>query len=109
MSSQVKQISLESTKAKNRFGELLEQVRDGVVVVITKSNREAAVVLSPSEYKGLLAGQVDPLAALRAQFDARFERMQTPEARKRADALFKATPAELGKTAVKVAAKKAAK
>lgn len=51
----------------------------------------------------MLNRQRDPLALLRDAFDRRFAQMQTPEARARVDALFAATPEELGRAAVEAA------
>lgn len=45
----------------------------------------------------------DPLASLRKGFELLLAEMQTPEAKAGVDALFAATPAELGAAAVKAA------
>ena len=45
----------------------------------------------------------DPLAALRAEFDALIAGMQTPEHRRAVEALMSATPEELGAAAVQQA------
>ena len=42
-----------------------------------------------------------------AEYDVLLSRMQTPKARKAMDSAFNASPAELGKAAVKAARKKA--
>jgi hypothetical protein len=43
----------------------------------------------------------DPLASLRQEFDQLLAAMQTPKAKAGVDALFAATPTELGAAAVK--------
>jgi hypothetical protein len=45
----------------------------------------------------------DPLAGLRQEFDQLLAAMQTPKAKAGVDALFAATPTELGAAAVKAA------
>ena len=75
-------------------------------VVITKHDEPKAVVLSMEAYRAL-KGRISPaLEELRAEWDAIVERMQTPKARAARDALFEATPEELGRRAVEGARKK---
>lgn len=95
--------TVSATAAQRNLNSLLDRVSSGVVVTITKKGRPIAVVLPFDAYAALSARQVDPLALLRAKFDERFAQMQTPEARARVDALFKASPKELGIAAVKAA------
>lgn len=95
-----------STEAKNAFGTVLEKASRAGMVAITKHDKPSVVVLSIEAYEGLLAERKDPLAALRADFDRRIEQMQAPQAKAGVKALFGATPAELGRAAVKGARKR---
>jgi hypothetical protein len=58
-------------------------------------------MLSIEAYERLVEAVPDPLARLTAEFDALLARMQTPAAKAAVDALFAATPAELGAVAVR--------
>lgn len=95
--------TVSATAAQRDLSSLLDRVSSGVVVTITKKGRPVAVMLPFDVHAALAARPVDPLAKLRAKFDERFAQMQTPEARARVDALFKAGPAELGIAAVEAA------
>jgi antitoxin Phd len=95
--------SLSSTRTQNEFGAVLERVSRGTVVEITKHEKPSAVLLSVEMFERLLAERVDPLEGLRARFDARFAKMQSPPAKAGVQALFSAGPKELGKAAVKAA------
>lgn len=90
---------------KNAFGTVLDKVRGGAVVAITRHDKPSAVLLSVEAYAMLLAQRADPLAAFRAEFDRRIALMQTPQAKAGVRALFAATPKELGRAAVKGARK----
>lgn len=94
--------SVSSTKAKTSFRELIQRAKHGPVFVTVHKKREA-VVMSMDEYEQLLANQRDPLADMALHFDALVARMQTPGHAAAIDALFNATPAELGKAAVQAA------
>lgn len=107
--------TVSATTAQKTLDALLDRVSLGAVVTITKNGRPVAVMLPPDLHEGLSVKRAVPLeegisatgadllATLRAEFDARFARMQTPEARAKTDALFEATPKELGLAAVKAA------
>lgn len=98
--------SFSATDAKNAFGTVLEKALAKGMVAITKRDRAKAVLLSVEEYEALLERAPDPLKTLSAEFDAVVTRMQTPKAKAAGKALFKATPAELGKAAVTGARKR---
>ena len=94
--------TLASSDAKNGFAALLERVlRKPEPVVITRNARPTAVMLSIEAYERLVEAVPDPLARLTAEFDALLARMQTPAAKAAVNALFAATPAELGAAAVR--------
>ena len=99
--------SLSSTKTQNEFGAVLDRVIRGAVIEITKHEKRSAVLLSIEMFERLLAERVDPLASLRARFDERFAQMQTPAAKAGVQALFKASPKQLGQVAVKGAKRRA--
>lgn len=92
-----------ATEVQRSFGSVLDRVAEGSTVTITRRGKPAALLIPIAAPIHPPAQQEDPLALLRAEFDRRFERMQTPEARAAVDALFKATPEELGRAAVKAA------
>ena len=94
--------SVSSTKAKTSFRDLIQQAKRGPVFVTVHKKREA-VVMSVDEYEQLLANQRDPLADMARHFDALVAKMQTPEHATAVDALFNATPEELGDAAVQAA------
>lgn len=94
--------SVSSTKAKASIRELIQKAKRGPVFVTVHKKREA-VVMSMDEYEQLLANQRDPLADMAQHFDALVARMQTSAHAAAVDALFNATPAELGKAAVQAA------
>jgi antitoxin Phd len=88
-----------ATAAKNSFGELLDRAIAKGIVAITRRDKPRAVVLSIAEYEALTPRREDPLEALRGEFDALVERMQTGEAKAAGRALFAASPRQLGRAA----------
>lgn len=96
-----------SSDAKNGFAELIERVaRSGEPVLITRNKRPAAVVLSVEEYRQLVDATPDPLSPLRERFATIVAGMQTSTGKQAVGRLFAATPAQLGKAAVKAAGKR---
>jgi len=91
--------AISATEAKNAFGAVLEKAASYGIVAITKRDKTRAVVLSIEEFEGLMARVPDPLASLRAEFDTLVTGMQKKPARAAGRALFRATPAELGRAA----------
>ena len=99
--------AVSSSDAKNGFAELIERVaRSGEPVLITRNRRPAAVVLSVEAYRQLVDATPDPLSPLRERFAAIVAGMQTSTGKQAVDRLFAATPAQLGKAAVKAAGKR---
>lgn len=90
-----------ATQAKNRFGEILQTVRDLGTVFIERHGQAQAVVLGIDAYNKLIANERSPqereLDYWTRQFDALHARMQTHKASKAVDALFSATDAELNR------------
>ena len=101
-----KRASFTATEAKNEFGRLLERAIQGDAIVITRHDAPKAVLISMEEYSALKNSPDLKLDVLTAEFDAMFERMQTPKARAAMDAGFRATSAEMGKAAVAAAPKR---
>jgi prevent-host-death family protein len=90
-----------ATEAKNEFGKLLESAMQGSFVVITKHGDAKAVLISVQEFNALRQAPATELNTLSGEFDALLERMQTPEARKRMEAAFGASPQDLGRAALR--------
>ena len=93
--------SVAATRLKNEFGTVLEQAVRGGAVAITKHETPRAVLISYDEFRALVKARAHTLGELRAEYDTLLSRMQTPKARKGMEAAFAATPAELGRAAVK--------
>jgi len=94
-----------ATKAKNEFGAILEQTMHSGAVAITRHDMPKAVLLSFAEFESLVKERSRSLDDLNAEFDGLLARMQTPQARKGVETAFNASPAELGRAAVKAAKK----
>ena len=94
-----------ATRVKNEFGAILDQAtRDGAVA-ITRHDTPRAVLLSYEEFESLAKARSRNLDSLSEEFDDLLETMQSPKAKKAMKAAFEASPAELGRNAVKAAAK----
>jgi antitoxin Phd len=99
-------IKISATDAKNKLGKLLDSVLQGGMVLITKHGSPKAILLSMDEYGALSRASESGLDVLHGEFDALLARMQTPKARAGMKSAFKASPKQLGKTAVAVARKR---
>jgi prevent-host-death family protein len=95
-----------ATRFKSEFGAMLENVAAHGAVTITRHDAPKAVLLSYAEFESLVKLRAPALNDLSAQFDGLLRRMQTSRAKKGIAAAFNASPAELGRAAVKAAAKK---
>ena len=91
--------SVSATDAKNAFGAVLEKAASHGIVAITKRDKTRAVVLSMEEFEALVARVPDPLESLRTEFDGLVANLRKPQAKAAGRALFKATPARLGRAA----------
>ncbi len=87
---------------KNNFGEVSAQALKGPLA-ITRHQRAEFVLLPVDQYLELQQARTAPLDALTSQFDAMVARMNTPAAKRGVAKLFQASPAGLGKAAVKAA------
>jgi antitoxin Phd len=88
-------IKISATEAKNRFGELLDSVLQGGIVLITRHETPKAVLLSMEEYGALSRAAETGPDSLNAEFDALLARMQTGKARAGMKAAFAASPKQL--------------
>ena len=94
-----------ATRLKNELGTILDQAARGGAVAITRHDRPKAVLLSYEEFESLVKARSLSLNDLSAEYDHLLARMQAPKARKGMEAAFNASPAELGRAAVKAARK----
>ena len=94
-----------ATKVKNEFGAVLEKATHNGAVAITRHDTPKAVLLSYDEFESLIKVRSRSLGDLGAEFDDLLARMQTPKAKKGMKAAFNASPARLGRAAVKAARK----
>lgn len=90
-----------ASDAKNGFGRLLDRVAKEGRLAITKHDEPCAMLISIEEYRVLAAAHEATLDTLAEEFDALFERMQTPAAAAAMQKAFAMAPAELGRAAVK--------
>ncbi len=95
-----------ATRLKNGLATVLEQVMRGGAVTITRHEAPKAVLMAYEEFVALTKDRAPVLNDLAAEYDVLLARMQTPAARKAMAAAFAATPAELGRAAVKAARKR---
>lgn len=96
-------MQVSATKAKNEFGRLSEIAIGGGAVAITRYGKVRAVLVSAEQYSAMTSSETD-LDSLTAEFDGLVARMQTPAARRAAEALMDAGPAEIGRSAAVAAA-----
>jgi prevent-host-death family protein len=95
-----------ATQLKNAFGAVLDQALRGGAVAITRHDTPRAVLVSYDEFQALVRERAPSLRELTAEYDVLLPRLQKPAARKGMAAAFDATPAALGRAAVKAARKR---
>jgi prevent-host-death family protein len=95
-----------ATRVKNEFGQILEQATRTGAVAITRHDTTKAVLLSVTEFESLVSARSRTLEALSNDFDELLAGMQTQKSRKGMRAAFSASPAQLGRAAVKGARRK---
>ena len=91
-----------ASEVKNRFGEIATRALKGALA-IQRHQRTELVLMPMEEYVALRKGRLASLDDLSSRFDAMVARMNTPAAKRGAKGLFNASPAALGKSAVKAA------
>ena len=95
-----------ATRVKNEFGQILEQATHTGAVAITRHDTTKAVLLSLGEFESLAGARSRSLDALGNEFDELLAGMQKQKSRKGMKTAFNASPAQLGRAAVKGARKK---
>jgi antitoxin Phd len=95
-----------ATRVKNEFGQVLEQAMHGGAVAITRHDTTKAVLLSLVEFESLISTRSRTLEVLSNEFDQLLAGMQTQKSRKGMKAAFSASPAQLGRAAVRGARRK---
>ena len=95
--------TINATRAKNAFGEIMESVRKSVPVFIEKHGKAEAVVLNVGQYRALVrqARTRDEvhLDGLREDFETLYLSMQGDSSRKAVDSLLSASAEDFNKTA----------
>ena len=99
-------VRMTATKVKNRMGHVLDRVMQGEIVLITRHETPRAAVVPIAEFERLSGTPDRVLSGLSKKYDAMLARMQSPEARKRMKAAFKATPKQLAEAALEFARKR---
>ena len=95
-----------ASRFKNEFGAIFEQAALGGAIAITRHDTPKAVLLSYLEFESLVKSRSPTLDDLGAQFDGLLARMQSPKARKGMAAAFNASPARLGRAALRAATRR---
>jgi antitoxin Phd len=95
-----------ATRVKNEFGQILEQATHNGAVAITRHDTTKAVLLSVAEFESLVSARARTLDVLSGEFDALLAGMQNQKSRKGMKAAFNASPAQLGRAALKGARRK---
>jgi prevent-host-death family protein len=97
--------TVKATQVKNEFGSILEKAMRSGAVAITRHAAPKAVLLSYEEFESLVQVQSRTLENLGAEFDDLLDRMQTAKAKKGMESAFHASPAKLGRAAIRAARK----
>ena len=95
--------TINATRAKNAFGEIMESVRKSVPVFIQKHGKTEAVVLNVTHYRTLVRQARTPdevqLDELREDFETLYSAMQGDTSRRAVDSLLSASAEDLNRTA----------
>jgi prevent-host-death family protein len=95
--------TINATRAKNAFGEIMESVRKSVPVFIEKHGKVEAVVLNVNHYRTLVRQARNPdevhLDELREDFENLYLSMQGGKSRKAVDTLLSASAEDFNKNA----------
>ncbi len=95
-----------ASELKNSFKGVFQRALRVGAVSITRNRKREAILLSAEVYDRIIAELAarDPLEALRNDYEARFETMQTEKARAAYEDALDSSPEGLGKAAVAHAA-----
>ena len=93
---------VDASTVKNQFREVAAQAAQ-TAVAISRYGRPEWVIMPAEEFVRLEKSRRAPLDMLTCQFDGLVAKMQNARSQKAVQALFGATPAGLGKAAVKAA------
>lgn len=85
-----------ASEAKHNFGKVLDTALRAGPVAITKQRKPTAVLISLDDYVALTQVEDRTLAVLSAEFDRRFDMMQTPGAAAAMQRAFDTPEAQLG-------------
>jgi len=99
-------IRMNATKVKNQMGQVLDEVMQGKIVLITRHETPKAAVIPMAEFEKLSRATGERLSMLSRKYDAMLARMQTPAARKGMKAAFDASPKQLAQAALRFARKR---
>ena len=95
--------TINATRAKNAFGEIMESVRKSVPVFIEKHGKAEAVVLNVNQYRTLVRQARNPdevrLDELREDFENLYLSMQGGKSRKAVDTLLSASAEDFNRNA----------
>ncbi len=94
--------SVDASTVKNRYRDVAALAAKGAIV-ISRYARPELVIMPAAEYVRLEKALRAPLDQLAGEFDGLVAKMQASKSKQAAHALFGASPADLGKAAVKVA------
>jgi prevent-host-death family protein len=94
-----------ATKVKNEFSAILQRAIHVGAIAITRHDTPKAVLLSYVEFESLIKKRSRTAANVNFEFDRLLARMQTPKAEKAMEAAFNASPAKVGRAAVKAGRK----
>ena len=97
--------TVKATQVKNEFGSILERAMRSGAVAITRHATPKAVLISYEEFESLVQVQSRTLENLGTEFDDLLDRMQTPKAKTGMESAFHASPAKLGRAAIRAARK----
>jgi antitoxin Phd len=91
------------TEFKERAREVIDLVSERQAVAISRHSVAEVVLISALDYAEFVTLRRERLNFLTQRYDQMMARMQTPEAAAGVDALFNATPEELGRAAIAAA------
>jgi prevent-host-death family protein len=98
--------NISATRAKNEFGAILEQATQRGAIAITRHDVPKAVLLPFAEFESLVKARSRSLADFESEFDDLLAGMQTAKAKRAVKVALSASPAKLGRAAVRHARKK---